>query len=304
MSHEFDLIDYISQIANTQSSSIEVGIGDDCAVWNPSESQILLATDILIEGVHFDLNQLSFEQIGRKALAVNLSDVAAMGGKPATALVSLGIPTSASTQNLKDLMNGLIALAQEYDTVVVGGDTTSHEGPLIVNVAITGIATRRSILRSGAAEGDSIFVTGPLGGSITGHHWSFEPRLKESDYLTSHYDIHSMIDISDGLSSDIRHITKASSVGCVFNEHNIPISDRVAKNLHQADRLLHAFSDGEDFELLFTVSPEVGEQLKQQREIELYEIGVMQGDADEVLLMTRPGEIIPLPDSGWKHHFS
>ncbi len=304
MSHEFDLIRYITELTQDQSSSIELGIGDDCAVWNVDQSKILLATDMLIEEVHFDLKNVSYEQVGRKALAVNLSDVAAMGGKPTAALVSLGIPVSASVQSIQDLMYGLIMLSVQYDTVVVGGDTTSHDGPLIINVAITGVVPEHPVVRSGAKEGDSVFVTGALGGSLSGHHWSFQPRLKESNYLTSHYDIHSMIDLSDGLASDIRHISQASVIGCILNEDEIPISDRVDKRLSQTERLHHALSDGEDFELLFTVCSEVGDQLKQQDEIEVHEIGVMQGDSDQVLMKNSHGELVQLPDAGWKHHFS
>lgn len=302
MTHEFEFIEQLKTHRHTHSEVI-CGIGDDCAIWQVGNQQVLLATDLLIEGIHFDLNQITCAQAGRKALAVNLSDIAAMAGIPRTALVSLGIPKSMKATDAESLMGGIEDLATEYEVAIVGGDTTSHNGPLFINVAITGVMDGRALLRSEAKSGDILFVTGPLGGSLTGHHWSFTPRVKESRLLRSMCDVSSMIDLSDGLASDIRHIANASRVGCVLTEDAIPISHSVENSLSHQQRLLHAISDGEDFELLLTVSADEAETLRRQTEIEMYEIGIMQGDADEILMRRRDGTLVEVSDSGWKHEF-
>lgn len=301
MSNEFDLILQIASSSKTDASDVQLGIGDDCAVWNVGESRVLLAADMLLEGVHFDLTQLTFYQVGRKALAVNLSDIAAMGGEPKTALVSLAVPSSCSIIEMTSLMDGLIALGREYGVTIVGGDTTSHDGPLMINVAITGLSHSSPILRSGAKEGDFLFVTGALGGSISGHHWSFTPRVREAIQLDSSFKINSMIDLSDGLASDIRHIAEASSLGCILEERDIPISDRVNHNLSDDQRIYHALSDGEDYELLFTVSQDDAEKLRKQNEIDVHQIGQMQGGPDQIMMKKIDGSLVELPDSGWKH---
>lgn len=304
MTDEFQFIRSMERsILQTQSADISVGIGDDCAVWNVGGQHVLLATDMLIQNVHFDLQQMSFDEVGRKCIAVNLSDIAAMGGRPKTAMVSLALPESISHRDVQSLMDGIIQLGQQYQTYVVGGDTTSHSGDLIVNVAITGIVEGIPVLRSGAHSGDVLFVTGPLGGSIYGHHWSFTPRIQEALCLKGICQPTAMIDLSDGLASDIRHIAQQSGVGCLLDESSLPISEAVPEDLTDNERLKHALSDGEDFELLLTVSPEDADLVRKQKNVKVYEIGEMQGHRDSIMMKRKDETLEPIPDSGWKHHF-
>ncbi|MBD3676758.1 MAG: thiamine-phosphate kinase [Planctomycetaceae bacterium] len=303
MSHEFEFIHSLQQNLNYIRADIDLGIGDDCAVWKVGDQKVLLASDLLVEGVHFNLNDISYEQVGRKALAVNLSDIAAMAGTPCTALVSLAIPTETSKKQVEELMRGMLSLGHHYGTDIVGGDTTSHNGPLMVNVAMTGLISREPVKRSGAKQGDIIFVTGPLGGSITQHHWSFTPRIHEAAELSELACLNSMIDLSDGLASDIRHIVHASNVGCVLDAQKIPISDSVEQSLSFEQRLFHALSDGEDFELLMTVSEDEAKKLRSQTRIKLFEVGVMQGDPNSILMRYSDDTLKEVSDSGWKHKF-
>jgi len=305
MANEFELIQRLEQSAPPLRADIDLGIGDDCAVWTVGTQQVLLATDLLVENVHFDLEKMSFAEVGRKALAVNLSDIAAMAGSPATIMVSLVVNSVQTLNNIEELMSGLAGLAEEYEMSLVGGDTTSHAGPLMINVAVTGLSQFRGpVLRSGAKRHDRIFVTGLLGGSIHSHHWSFTPRVAEARFLHQHYRLNSMIDLSDGLASDIRHIANASKVGCIIHADQLPISDDVDSHLSRDERVHRALTDGEDFELLLTVSPVDAEKMRSQTEVSVHEIGEIKGDPSEIDLLQPDGTVVPIPDSGWKHRFA
>jgi len=302
MPHEFDLIKWIRSSAASQLPPSAVGIGDDCAVWPVGDRLLLLATDMLVEDVHFTLSEMRKRQIGRKAVAVNLSDIAAMAGVPQTIMVSLALPLHIPLPWAEELMAGVIDIAREFETHLIGGDTTVHPGPLVINVAIAGEATARGpVLRSGAQPGDAIFVTGPLGGSLAGHHWSFSPRIREALQLHQIADLHAMIDLSDGLSSDLRHVLRASGVGCQLLTEAIPISEAARQRNTVRPALDHALGDGEDFELLFTVSPEDAEKLRRQTTIPLFEIGTILQDPQTIVLKEADGRIRDLPDTGWKH---
>lgn len=301
--HEFELIQWIRSQCATASDNL-LGIGDDTAIWQPPpDSELLLATDMLMEGTHFTFPPASPELAGRKALAVNLSDIAAMAGTPHSALVSLALPKGRGEQFAQTVMQGLFELAEEFDTTVIGGDTNSWDGPLVVNVALMGTAPRsRSVRRSGATTGDWIFVTGTLGGSLSGHHLSFTPRVKEATLLAQTVQLHALIDVSDGLASDLQHILTESGVGAVLQANAVPISERVSSELTPAERLEKALSDGEDFELLLTVSPEEGQRLLEHNPLNiplthLGEITTEQG----AWLELDDGSRIPLESSGWKH---
>jgi len=271
--NELDLIAKLTSSLPTNSSVI-VGPGDDCAVLDCGKPgyYTLFKTDAVVESVHFTKEDMagvgaqsknfptvSSEQIGHKALGRCLSDIAAMAGKPTAALVTIGLPTDFKPETIERIYVGMSRLAERYGVAIVGGETTRNPGNLFISVALLGeVEKSRCILRSGAKDGDALFVTGELGGSRFGKHLDFEPRVAEAQWLASHFSIHAMIDISDGLAGDLRHILKRSNVGAELLERAIPIS-RAAKLQSRAESsakppLLAALTDGEDFELLFTVA--------------------------------------------------
>lgn len=224
------------------------GIGDDCAVIRISKKKFLLATiDMLLEDIDFRLKEARPYQVGWKSLACGLSDIAAMGGIAKYAVISLGLPRKISVGFIDEVYRGIKALAKRFDVEIVGGDTNSS-GKLVIDVAVLGfVEPERLTLRSGARHGDIICVTGSLGGSYKSkRHLTFTPRLKEARCLVNNLKVNSMIDISDGLSTDLNHIAKESGVGACIYEELIPVS-RDAKGINAA------LNEGEDFELLFTV---------------------------------------------------
>ncbi len=254
MSHEFDLIASIRKHAKA-NEHVVVGIGDDAAVLRASTSDTLVATDMLMEGVHFIVDQTTPELIGRKALAVNLSDIAAMAGTPTAVFVSVALPRRYGREFAERCMQGVQTLADEYHVALAGGDTNIWEGPLVINVTVIGIAGPwGAVQRSGALPGDVILVSGPLGGSIAGRHFTFRPRLELARHIAQRIPIHAMIDISDGLISDLCHILDESGVGADVELDLVPIHTDVDTALSKSERLKHALNDGEDFELLICVS--------------------------------------------------
>jgi thiamine-monophosphate kinase len=238
---------------------VVVASGDDCAVLDlGAPDYVLFKTDAVVEGVHFT-EATPPEKIGRKALARCLSDIAAMAGKPNSALVTLALPASFDPARLECIYAGLNALASEHGVAIAGGETTENPERLLISIAMLGtVAKDRCLLRSGAKAGDAIFVTGTLGGSINGKHLDFDPRLPEARWLAERFRVHALIDVSDGLASDIRHLMKASGVGAELLSRAIPISRdaRLAGRAESSAKppLLAALTDGEDFELLFTIA--------------------------------------------------
>jgi thiamine-monophosphate kinase len=256
--NEFDLIARLTGALPT-NSSVVVGAGDDCAVLksgNP-DRYLLFKTDAVVEGIHFTA-EATPEQIGHKAMGRCLSDIAAMGGKPTAALVTIALPTNFKGEFVERIYTGINALAARHGAAVVGGETTTNPERMLISIALLGeVQKKHCILRSGAKGGDALFVTGELGGSRSGKHLDFEPRLAEAQWLVAHFAVHAMIDISDGLAGDLRHIMRQSGVGAELLERAIPIS-RAAKLQARAESsakppLLAALTDGEDFELLFAV---------------------------------------------------
>jgi thiamine-monophosphate kinase len=310
--HEFDLIHWISRQPVRHRLDVTVGIGDDAAVvTQPDGSQLLFATDLLMEGTHF-LPTAAPEQIGHKALAVNLSDIAAMAGIPETALVSVALPRSAGRYKFppsaeefaRRLMAGVLKTADDFGVNVIGGDTNIWDGPLVINVAVNGRATARGpVLRTGARPGDVLFVTGPLGGSLNGRHLTFTPRVREALRIHELVEIRAMLDLSDGLSSDVRHMLTGSGLGVVIREPDVPIHEDAASPTDDRTPFEHALTDGEDFELLFAVAPVDAKTLMEQTDISVYSIGEFTDRAGECLVQTAGGPTIPLPDGGWKHRF-
>lgn len=244
---------------------VPIGPGDDTAALAVTPGRpLLVTTDMLLEGSCFHLDRASPRAVGRKAIAVNLSDIAAMAGTPTAAVVSLGLPRRGGRELAEQLYEGMREIADAFDTPIVGGDTNSWDGPLVLSVAVLGEAAAKGpVRRSGAVVGDWIVVTGALGGSILGKHLDFTPRVREAHALHQHADLHAMIDISDGLAADLHHICEESGSGAVLWAESIPIAP-AARQLADRDGrsvLDHALADGEDFELVFTVSPEDGKRL-------------------------------------------
>ena len=257
--NEFELIQRLTQALPT-NEAVVVGAGDDCAVLDlgAGDRWVLFKTDAVVAGIHFT-KETPPEQIGRKALARCLSDIAAMAGTPIAALVTLALPQPFDAAYVERIYAGLNALARQHNLAVVGGETTTNPERLLISIALIGwVARGKAALRKGALVGDAIFVTGELGGSLAGKHLDFEPRLTEARWLVEHFPIHGMLDLSDGLAGDLRHILTASQVGAELLKSAVPIS-RAAKEIsRKGDAAKPAFvaalTDGEDFELLFTVA--------------------------------------------------
>ena len=255
--NEFSFIEYLKKNVPL-SGRVRVGIGDDAAVIDVDKGKkLVVSTDVIVENVDFRIAELSPEKIGRKALAVNLSDMAAMGATPTAFVVSIGKPKRITIAWLKRFYNGLLELARQYDVACIGGDFSGSR-EFFASVTIFGeVSAHQFIKRSGAMQGDWIGVTGTLGGSLRRHHWDFTPRVREGLFLAKRLTPTAMIDISDGLLQDLVHILKASKVGAVLDLDAIPVSaDACRFNAgNKAKALARALGDGEDFELLFTVTP-------------------------------------------------
>jgi len=254
---EFGFIDLIRKQMGSSGKRVR-GIGDDTAVV-PSlkNKKLLLTTDMFLEGVHFS-RRTPAKAIGHKAMAANLSDIAAMGGVPKYALVAMGVSGSLKWKYLRQIYEGMNKTAKEFGVEILGGDTV-QSNKIIINVSLIGEAQRHELLtRCGAKKGDQIFVTGRLGRSLqSGWHLRFKPRIEESRYLVKKFKPTSMIDISDGLAADLGHILKESKVGAVIYEDKIPRRGQAS--------LKNALYDGEDFELIFTLSHEDAKRIKRQK---------------------------------------
>ncbi|MFH1857300.1 MAG: thiamine-phosphate kinase [Candidatus Omnitrophota bacterium] len=256
---EFGLIKRIKETVGRMPHAVE-GIGDDAAVlpWTEKED-LLFTTDMILEDVHFTLKGATPFDIGWKALGVNLSDIAAMGGLPLYAVVALGAPVKLPVTFYDHLIWGMKVLGQRFDTLIVGGDTDRSE-KLIVSIALLGKVERQNaVLRSGSRVGDILCVTGTLGGSRKGKHLSFIPRLLEARCLVKHFRPSAMIDVSDGVASDVRRICEESGVGALVEGSAIPLSKGVT--------VKEALTDGEDFELLFTLPPQKASRLLRKKEL-------------------------------------
>lgn len=268
---EFALIRSIQSAFDGKTPQGVLGIGDDCAII-PQQSGLdtLVSTDMLIQDVHFRLEEIPPFMLGWKSAAVNISDIAAMGGTPTATFLSLALPENISGGWMADFVNGYKEISAKYGVALLGGDTTASANSLCINVTVLGTCPcGKAILRSGAMPGDLICVTGVLGDSATGFaaglecpvllakHFKPEPRVREASVLAGTRGVHAMMDISDGIGGDLRHILERSGVGAIVDTDSIPMSDLMKQTCQKLglDPLEKAISGGEDYELLFTMDP-------------------------------------------------
>ena len=302
---EFDLIARLTK-SLPGNATVLTGAGDDCAVLDLGvpDRLILFKTDAVVEGIHFT-RETPPEKVGRKALARCLSDIAAMAGTPTAALITLALPKVFDADHVARIYDGLNELAQQTGVAIVGGETTTNPERMLISIALLGTVPRgRQILRSGAKQGDAIFVTGELGGSIAGKHLDFTPRLAEACWLADHFDVHALMDLSDGLAGDLPHILRASGVGAELLKTAVPVSRAAKLRTAEKPPFVAALTDGEDFELLFTLASKdavkVVDGWKQAfPEVKLSCIGrIIEGSG--VIIRDRNG-IMPLKSGGYVH---
>ena len=288
---------------------VEVGPGDDAAVlrWSSARQRLLFASDLLIEGTHFTRRRTAPRWIGWKALARNVSDIAAMGGEPCYAVVSLGLPPSTPLAFVDGLYDGLRRCAKAFDVDLVGGDTV-RAPRVVIDVAIIGrVAPSEVVLRSGARVGDRLFVTGRLGGSLrSGRHATFMPRVAQARWLVTHLPLSAMIDLSDGLASDAWQIARASRATLRLEAARIPMTRAARTRQSRVSRggqaLQHALMDGEDFELLFAVPPSAAHRVPRAiARVPVTAIGRVVARGAGVELEYPNGTIRTLTPRGFRH---
>jgi len=327
---EFGLIDLISEGVKINNSSTDLGIGDDCAVLEADGKKTLISTDLLIEGVHFDLTFTPLKHLGYKATIVNLSDMAAMNAVPTQITVSLGLSNRFSVEAIQELFSGIKLACDKYKVDIVGGDTTSSKKGLIISITVIGFAEEKDIVyRSGAKANDLICVSGDLGGAYAGllvlqreksafvANEEMQPDLEGNEYILerqlkpeSRTDViqilrnlsikpTSMIDISDGLASEVKHICKQSNVGATLYEDKIPIDQQTWDTARKfdLDPTTCALNGGEDYELLFTIHQDDFEKIKNVSEISI--IGHITQKSEGVNLITKNGVSTIIKAQGW-----
>lgn len=276
---------------------------DDCAVLprGAGTADQLVTTDMIMDGVHFLSESQPLRAIGHKAMAVNISDIAAMAGTPREAFVSLALPKALATETAIDqLYSGLHGCAAPFEVAIAGGDTNIWRGPLVIAVTLLGDAhPNGAVLRSSAQAGDRIMVTGPLGGSLAGRHLSFSPRVATAQWLADNFAIRGMADISDGLATDLRHIMSLSGVGVTLEGSAIPIHSDVPEG-DSRQRANAALTDGEDFELVFCCPPEVAAAIGAATEHRCYEIGACVS-AHRDLKVRWDDEELLFAEEGYQH---
>jgi thiamine-monophosphate kinase len=300
MAGEFDFIEWIrarEQPLGAAPDFIQVPPGDDLAVlrWpGAGDDLLLIGVDQVLDGVHFDSTHHAPHAIGRKAMNRNLSDCAAMGCLPAAAVATVALPKDAGVEYAKELYLGLRDAADPYFCPVVGGDTGSWAGKLVLTVTILGRSRGvKPVTRSGAKPGDAIYVSGPLGGSVRGRHMTFEPRVFLGRQLAETGLVTAMIDLSDGLSRDLRHICRLSGVGAVIESAAVPVHDDAVEMRRDGHTPLeHALHDGEDYELLFT-APDAGFTGLARK------VGMIT--ASPGIWLQTDGDLQPLEPKGWEH---
>jgi thiamine-monophosphate kinase len=287
---------------------VEVGPGDDAAVLRlPPQTGFVVTTDLLTDGVDFHLAEIDPRRAGRKALAVNLSDLAAMAAKPLAALVSLALPRADGGALARQLTEGMLPLAERYRLAIAGGDTNSWDGPLVLSITAFGETTPRGpLLRSGARPGDEIVVTGDFGGSILAKHLDFEPRVNEAILLNERFELTAGMDVSDGLSLDLSRLAEASGCGVEVDVSAVPVSaaavQLAAMSPAGKTALEHALGDGEDFELILALPPDEASRLVDEQPLDVRVTRIGRCVAERGLWQRDPdGSRRPLPITGWEH---
>lgn len=301
---EETLIEWIRR-RTPADTRVRVGIGDDAAVVRATGDDMVLKTDMIVENVHFTRKTSTPEEWGYKAMAVNLSDMAAMGAEPLYALAAVGLPRGTTPRQAQAIHYGMERAMRLSGVRLVGGDTCRSERVTIAVFMVGRARGKRGkiILRSGAQPGDTLFVTGRLGGSLrSGRHLRFMPRLKESEFLTRHYRPTAMMDVSDGLAKDLRQMGEASGTGFEIFEKSFPLHRDAEKRGISA-----AFLDGEDFELLFTLRPGEAKRLERdararKSRFTFYRIGKAVSQRQGFTRITAHGQHKPFP-SAPDHHF-
>lgn len=329
---EFGLIDRIRRKFSLTQPNSAFGIGDDAAVIDSGEYYTLLSTDMLIEGIHFDLAYVPIHHLGYKAVAVNVSDIAAMNGKAEQITVSIALSNRFSVEAVDALYDGIKAACLNYKVDLVGGDTTSSASGLIISIAVVGRVSRNKIAyRSGARENDIVCVTGDLGGAFMGlqvlerekqvflANPEMQPGLEKYDYIVGRqlkpearteivYDLEefgvvptSMIDVSDGLASELLHLSKESNVGIRIYEDKIPIDELTYETAVEfnLDPITSALNGGEDYELLFTIKKSDQDKIKNHPDVHM--IGYIHNRPDQNVMVTKQGSVVPLRAQGWDH---
>jgi len=322
---EFGFIDRIQPETLTSPENVIKGIGDDCSVCRATRNRvILLTTDMLVEGVHFQLASIPPYKLGRKSIAVNLSDIAAMGGTPKEALVSIAIPDTVPVDTLDVVYEGMKSMAREFDVNLVGGDTTASPLHLVINVALVGEAREEEVLyRSGAKQKDVVFLTGPVGASAAGldsllatrsfegqdalvdAHFDPHPHVRAGQIIAGLGVAHSLIDVSDGLAGDLGHICTESRVGAIIKEDKIPTTELFCAYCErfELDPTRLATHVGEDYVLLGTVPEKAAGKLGKALEsagCEFFPIGRIVKEPG-VRLLTPDGSTRAIEPAGWNH---
>ncbi len=289
---------------------LRLGLGDDAAVLRMAHiDECVVTVDLLTDQVDFKLAEVDPRRVGRKALAANLSDLAAMASRPLAAVVALALPRHGGLDLAIALYEGLLPLAEKYNLAIAGGDTNSWDGPLAIAITLLGQVTPEGPLRrNGAQPGDRIVVTGSFGGSILGRHLDFEPRVEEALLLNRRYRLHAGIDVSDGLSIDLAHLAEESGCGVILQTDAVPVAEdarRLAEaHADEATPLDHALSDGEDFELILAVEPEQAERMlaEQPLTVGLTDIGCFIAEPN-LWQVDAQGQQTKLVPRGWQHDF-
>jgi len=329
---EFGLIEHIKNNFSLGNPSSLKGIGDDAAVIRIGNENLLVSTDMLIEGPHFDLAYVPLQHLGYKAVAVNVSDIAAMNGKPEQIVISLGLSNRFSLEAVDALYEGIKSACKNYNVDLVGGDTTSAPAGLVISITVIGRSEKeKTVLRSGAKPNDIICVTGDLGAAFMGlqvlerekevfqTNPEMQPDLEKYEYLVGRqlkpearmdiiYDLAesgvvptSMIDVSDGLASELFHISKNSNAGVKIFEDKVPIDTMAYETAieFKIDPITAVLNGGEDYELLFTINPSDFEKLKNHPDIHF--IGHMHDNPNQNVMISKQGTVVPLKAQGWKH---